>query len=248
MSHHLESDSIDKAPTRRRRWLRFSVRTFFITTTGVCLWFGIVYNRVQREQRAAAAIEAASGNITYDWQIRPEDGDPNERLTPPGPTWLRERLGRHWFDKIVRIHLHDDDSDPSRRFKIVGSHLVRLPNLRSLNPTGEQRTQEEYQLLGQLSIVRKINVVFRSAKERGNATFAERKATINSRTMLTQRETLGLSQGSGFERQHLAALVQAKNLCEIRLDGPVPPEAVGELAGLQKLSTLEVKCRLRNDT
>jgi hypothetical protein len=44
-----------------------------------------------------------------------------------------------------------------------------------------------------LSIVRFFIVVFRSAKDTKNATFAERKATLASRTMLTRRSTYGRS-------------------------------------------------------
>lgn len=105
---------------RRRGWLRFSLRSFFFVTTGVCLWLGVVFNQVQRQQRAATAIEAASGQIVYDWQIRPPGSNPSTPLTAPGPTWLRERLGPHWFDKIVGAHLHDNDGSANSRFAIVG--------------------------------------------------------------------------------------------------------------------------------
>ncbi len=56
-----------------------------------------------------------------------------------------------------------------------------------------------------VSIVRSFMVVFRSAKDRKNATFAERKATLISRTMLTSSVELGATslakrQPNGLER------------------------------------------------
>lgn len=146
----------DEAPSRRRGCLRFSLRTFFIVTTVLCLWFGIVYNRVKRQQDASAAIEAASGSITYNWQIRPPNSDPKAPLSPPGPEWLREQLGPHWFDKIVRVNLDDNEGSPSNRFAILGPQLVELSDLRSLSLYGDERSQADYQLLGRLTKLEKL--------------------------------------------------------------------------------------------
>jgi hypothetical protein len=60
---------------------------------------------VRIEQRAAAAVLAAGGEVTYDWQMRPAAAEANYQLDPPGPNFLRTWFGPHWFDSIVEVEL-----------------------------------------------------------------------------------------------------------------------------------------------
>ena len=56
----------------RRRWLQFSLRSFFVLLTVGCLWLGWKVERTSertRQQREAVkAIEALTGRVQYDWQ------------------------------------------------------------------------------------------------------------------------------------------------------------------------------------
>jgi len=137
--------------------VRFSLRTLFVATTLVSLWFGYFFSRVQNEHRAANAIAAASGEIVYDWQIRPLGIDPNTKVERPGPDWLRRYLGPHWFDEIVEVRLYEF-SNPSERnkFTVVGPHLAKLPALRLLSLSGGNLDLQDCVLIGQLTQIEEL--------------------------------------------------------------------------------------------
>jgi hypothetical protein len=135
----------------RRRWFRFSLRTFLIAVTLFSLAFGYFFNGVQNERRAAKAVAEAHGDIVYDWQIRAPGSDPKIQPKPPGPAWLRERVGAHWFDRIVEVGLNGYiNKSGKNRFAVVGPHLVKLPPLRSLSLWGGELSADDYRLLGEL--------------------------------------------------------------------------------------------------
>jgi hypothetical protein len=64
---------------------------------------GRIVTRARVQQNAVAAIKAAGGSVDYDWQYTNGRYTPNGR--PRGPTWLRERLGPHYFDAAVTADL-----------------------------------------------------------------------------------------------------------------------------------------------
>jgi hypothetical protein len=144
---------------RRRRWFRFSLRTFLIAFTLASLAFGFFFNRVQNERRAAKAIGEAHGEIVYHWQIRLPGSDAKVQPTPPGPQWLRERIGPHWFDRIVEVGLNGFiNNGDKNRFAVVGPYLTKLWSLRSLSLWGEELDDNEYRLLGRLTQLEKLRV------------------------------------------------------------------------------------------
>lgn len=153
---NMTSDSDTAASKQRRTWRRFSLRSFLFVTTIVCIWMGVVLNRVLHQKRAADAIEAVGGQITYDWQIRPEESDSTEPMVPPGLSWLRERLGPDWFDNIEFVFLDDSDDSRDSRFATIGPHLLELKSLRAINLRGDQRELEDYKMLGQFSQLEKL--------------------------------------------------------------------------------------------
>lgn len=136
---------------RDRKWLRFSLRGLLVMVACAAVWFALVFNRVHRQKVAVEAIEAVSGQVTYDWQIRDPDSDPNVPLAPKGPNWLRERIGPHWFDTVDRVFVTENTEDEKSRFAILGHLLQDLPDLRALSLNGPNRTPEDYALLGQLT-------------------------------------------------------------------------------------------------
>lgn len=152
-------DIVKPTSLRRRRWFRFSLRTLLIAFTLISLGLGLVFNRVQNERRAAEVIGDARGEIVYNWQIRPPDSDPNIQPAPPGPQWLRKRLGPHWFDRIVEVRLNGYINRSSKnRFTVVGPHLAKLQALRSLSLWGGELDHDDYQLLGQLTQIEKLRL------------------------------------------------------------------------------------------
>lgn len=88
-----------------RRYLTFSLRTLFILMTAFALRLGVVVNRAQEQREAVEAIEAFGGSVCYDWQDVPLDAAHpfwlDGPLTPPGPVWLRRRVGDEFFQDAV---------------------------------------------------------------------------------------------------------------------------------------------------
>ncbi len=67
-------------PTFRTRFLRISLRTFFVVLTVVCVAGGWWVNRAVRQQRAVRWVQAHGGNVNY-WKA---SWTTNERLQELG--------------------------------------------------------------------------------------------------------------------------------------------------------------------
>jgi hypothetical protein len=134
---------------RRKRWARFSLRTFLVAVTLIAVGLGWFFSSVENERRAAEAIRAAGGTIVYDWQIRPPDAEPDFKPQPPGPEWLRNRIGPHWFDSIVEVRLNGFGNARARKqFSTVGRQLAELRSLRELSIWGQDLKPDEFRTLG----------------------------------------------------------------------------------------------------
>ncbi len=91
----------------RRRWFRFSLRTFFVLLTMLCVWLAMVANSARRQREATEWAEKNSGYIMYDWE-RDSHGRFNPQATPPGPAWLRAWIGDDYFQSIVILRIRDE--------------------------------------------------------------------------------------------------------------------------------------------
>lgn len=85
----------------RHRWLQFSLGTFLLAVTVLCVWLGIVANRATTQQQAIEDIERLGGSVEYGWQY--EAGLDQSKATPPAPSWLRDSLGDDYFDTIAAV-------------------------------------------------------------------------------------------------------------------------------------------------
>jgi hypothetical protein len=116
----------------RRRWLRYSLRTFLVLITALALWLGVITKRA-RDQRDAVAMLASIGiTPNYDYQARYDaDGflifDPT-RPRPP-LSWLGEQLGEYYFFDVVAILDTRIDADS----QTIAAAAARLPRLRQLH-------------------------------------------------------------------------------------------------------------------
>lgn len=121
------------------RWLRFSLRSMFLTLLAAALFFGLVSNRAQRQKRAAQEIAAAGGWFKYDFQVA-------NQPVPKAPLMLRTLLGKDYFAKLVQATIVADtpyvaDAYALQRIEIVGkavdesliSSFSRLSDLRELH-------------------------------------------------------------------------------------------------------------------
>ncbi len=110
---------------RPRRWLRFSLRTLLLLTTGVCVYLGWLVSSARDQRLAVQAIEDQRGDVYYDFELD-EEAELIDDAQPPGPAWLRERIDRHLIDNVAYVS-----------FEYVGiqdvSSLTKLRKLRKLD-------------------------------------------------------------------------------------------------------------------
>jgi hypothetical protein len=91
-----------------RRWLTFSLRSFFIAMTIFSIWLGVAVNRARQQREAVKQLEAICGKPVHDWE--PERRifglpAPPPRTHPPGPSWLRRLLGDEFFQEVRDVEL-----------------------------------------------------------------------------------------------------------------------------------------------
>jgi hypothetical protein len=75
----------------RRCWFRFSLSTFLLLVTAICVWIGWKHRIVRERRELRALILERQRLVQTDWR-------PNE---PPRLPWLRSLLGDEpWFATI----------------------------------------------------------------------------------------------------------------------------------------------------
>ncbi len=110
------------APKPRRRYLKFSLRTFFVLLTLVCVWFGWQVNQANRQRKAVAWVLEMGGSVEYDYEV---DGAGN--IIADSPELLRD-----FYQQVEVVHLIRDTQV---------SDLTPLANLQSLKTLGLGATQ-----------------------------------------------------------------------------------------------------------
>jgi hypothetical protein len=129
----LEAVRLNASPTRRR-WFRFSLRTFLIAITIFGIWLGFQVSAARTQRAAVTAIRQAGGVVQFDYQripgktADPDDYGINTKLPVPGPEWLRNRIGDDYFRTPI-IVAFDERQVTSEVF----SQIASFSELNSLN-------------------------------------------------------------------------------------------------------------------
>ncbi|MHC4398485.1 MAG: leucine-rich repeat domain-containing protein [Planctomycetota bacterium] len=147
-------DAGKRKSTRRR--FQFRLRTLLILMAVFAVWLGLTADRARRQKRAVEAISEMGGEFCYDYQAQPQADGPGKsysyRVEPPGPRWLRQLLGDHYFITAVRLLVRDQRVIDEGRLEYLDdlpdleqlmfynvelrdrdlAHLKHLPNLRLL--------------------------------------------------------------------------------------------------------------------
>lgn len=89
---------------QKRRWLRLSLRTLFVLVTVLCLLLGWKSNVAVQQRDAVQIIREAGGGFTYDYQ---QGNSTRLANNPPGPPWLRNKLGIDFFANVIQVDCHD---------------------------------------------------------------------------------------------------------------------------------------------
>ena len=118
-------------PVRKRRWFRFSLRTFLLVVTVLCIWLGIKVNEARRQKEAVDAILKAGGMVHYDYQTLPNIPSENHwnigynaNALPTGPPFLRKLFGDDCFRKVILVRFSQTDIPES-----ILRQLANLPDI-----------------------------------------------------------------------------------------------------------------------
>ena len=130
-------------PQPKSRWLRFSLRTFFVLLTLLCIWLGLQVNAARRQREARAAIVKGGGTIGYEYQKVPKSSYPggydiDYSIGPPTPEWLRHLFGDDFFCNVISVGSYD------RRIPAVFDWRLfsQLPKLEVVALTNVQMASE----------------------------------------------------------------------------------------------------------
>lgn len=108
-----------------RRWFQFRLRTLLVVTAASGLAMAVAHHAQLQRRAVAALLQSNPGTrVYYAWQLDAR-GEIIAQPAPPGPAWLRERLGIDYFSPVAAIEMdYATDADLAC--------LERLTNLRRL--------------------------------------------------------------------------------------------------------------------
>ncbi len=115
-----------EAPARKLRWYQYSLRSLLLFLLLVSLgmsWVAVRMKRARRQEGAVEEIEKFGGWARYDYEVQ-QSNRPLPSAGPPGPAWLRNLLGEHFFATVVDVHLAGT--------QITDASLERLKRLTQL--------------------------------------------------------------------------------------------------------------------
>ncbi|MCH7725193.1 MAG: hypothetical protein IH991_01740 [Planctomycetes bacterium] len=75
-------------PKRKRRWLRYSLRTFLLLLTVFAVWLGLLVHRVNKQKEAVQWVRDMGGVVRYDFELDEYGVDLADPL-PPGLATLK---------------------------------------------------------------------------------------------------------------------------------------------------------------
>ncbi len=123
--------------------LRFSLKTFLAVITACALLMGFTVSKVRRQEQTVAFLEKNGGQFAYDFQVissSPATGRfiyYDSAKPMPGPDWLRDWMGEHYFISPIRLGIHRGKVSTQ-----VVERLADLPSLESLYFRQSDLTEE----------------------------------------------------------------------------------------------------------
>ena len=129
-------------PKPRRRWLRFSLGTMMLVITLLSIWLGLKVSTARIQKEAVIAICTTDGVPFYDYEVksvpdRPGNFTRNANASPPGPTWLSERLGNDYFCDVIAVHIEGAKS-LAQLDKLPALQYVRIWDVTYIHDDKEQ--------------------------------------------------------------------------------------------------------------
>ncbi len=244
-----DATSLKTTSRPKRRRFRYSLRTFLIVVTAICLWLGWKIRAAREQQRTIAAIQELEGGIDYDFEWEDISAD----RVPPEPAWLVKLLGVDFLHDVVEVqsntgfvgvpkkecskllaqlghfpHLHCVIVDYCILHDEDLQNLTELTELKALNLTDSGISDVGLQHLRNLNRMSALHVSENHISDKGLLYLAS----------LISLEELDLSKnqisGEGFLH-----LVKLRNLRWLGIDdNPITDEGLKIIARLPHLETL----------
>jgi len=141
---------------KRRRWLRYSMRTMLVAVTLLCVLLALVIAPAQQQRRAVEKIRGLGSwsRVVYDYEYA---GPDNWGAELRGPAWLRRWIGVDYFQDVVRVQVF-----LSRGDELTPDDLASLPGLKSLDIHDMPITDDGVRTLARL---RKLEVLSLQSNE-----------------------------------------------------------------------------------
>ncbi len=79
-------------PKRKRRWLTYSLRTFFLIVTVACFAFGYWAHLAAKQKAAVEWVKANGGTVAYDFEV-------DENLEPVETPKRLRAMGAHFVGR-----------------------------------------------------------------------------------------------------------------------------------------------------
>jgi hypothetical protein len=127
------TSSNPKQPKRSWWRFRFSLKWLLLIVTAVCVWLGIISYRANRQRDAVAYIVNHDGGVSYAhaWDYSGRFPQEIKGATPPGPAWLRNLIGDHYFFDVTFMRLNEPQVTDE-----AGNAIAKLPKLKGLSLQG----------------------------------------------------------------------------------------------------------------
>ena len=126
------------SPKRRRRFLRYSLRTMLVVVLVLSVWLGWMANLARRQRNAVKRATELGASMAFAFQLDERDRwirDPQ----PWAPDWLRSAVGEDYFRRIAIVNF-DEGSDPTDGDLAL---LENFPDLRQLTLTDRRKITDE---------------------------------------------------------------------------------------------------------
>jgi hypothetical protein len=176
------------ARIKPRRWFRYSLRTILIAVTVLCILLGMYMQQKRDKQLAIQTIIGWGGTIHFDYEPSVAERAQRAFLSmgsafrgtpapvfvdrpPPGPPWLRQYLGDHFFADAVEVelpYLGDEIKLPYLGDRIVDfGALAPLTKLKRLTIRQTKNLDNELRHLEKLPDLEALYLGYSNVTDRG---------------------------------------------------------------------------------
>lgn len=142
------------APKPKLRWYQFSLRSLLILVTlfaFACSWFTVKMQQAKRQRETIEAIRKLGGLVIYGYTF--DDAAPMVMTTRDAPAWLRQLLGKDFFDTASQVELREcKDADAALTL------VKELPHVRNLQAFYTQVSDAGLSNLGGLTQLTYLNL------------------------------------------------------------------------------------------